>query len=194
MAKFHLSKKMYAWGEASLLFGALLNTIPTAFWLISWIFEDPELLIDIRREVDDCTTASASDQNRRIINTTKLRTSCPLLSSSFRETLRMAGSININRYVAEDTTVTNSATGKQYLLKKDSIIQIASNVIHSRSLWGPDASTFNPRRFMPSGEKERREAGSGKPPDPAAPFRGVNGKVYSSAFRSFGWVFRTFVI
>ena len=186
MAKFHLSKRMYAWGEASLLFGALLNTIPTAFWLISWIFEDPQLLKEIRCEVDDCTTDSTSDPKLRTINTTKLRTSCPLFSSSFRETLRMAGSININRYVAEDTTVTNSSTGEQYLLKKDSIIQIASNVIHFKSLWGSDASIFNPRRFMASGEKARKEAGSGKPPDPAAPFRGVDGKVYSSAFRSFG--------
>jgi cytochrome P450 len=88
--------------------------------------------------------------------------------------------------VTEDTTVTNTSTGETYLLKKDSIIQIASNVIHARPFWGPDAASFNARRFMATGEKARNEAGTGKPPDPAAPFRSSDGKVYSSAFRSFG--------
>ena len=186
MGKYKFSKKMYAWGEVSLLFGALLNTIPTAFWLISWIFEDASLLRDIRAEVDNCITPSSSDSNIRVINAMKLRTSCPLFSSAFKETLRLVGSVNINRFVAEDTTVTNSSTGETYLLKKDSIIQIASNVIHARPFWGEDAASFNPRRFMSTGEKARNEAGSGKPPDPAAPFRTTDGKVYSAAFRSFG--------
>ena len=186
MGKFKLSKKMYAWGEVSLLFGALLNTIPTAFWLLSWIFEDPQLLEEIRREVDSCITISTTEPKMYTINATKLRTSCPLFSSAFRETLRLVGSVNINRYVAEDTTVTNSTTGETYLLKKGSIIQIASNVIHLRPFWGSDVASFNPRRFVASGEKAGKDAGSGKPPDPAAPFRSQDGKVHSSAFRSFG--------
>jgi cytochrome P450 len=186
MGQFGLSQKMYAWGEASLLFGVLLNTIPAAFWLISWIFEDAALLHDIRAEVDGCTTTVNSDSTKRTINATKLRTSCPLLASAFRETLRLVGAVHVNRYVTEDTTVTNTSTGETYLLKKDSIIQIASNVIHARPFWGPDAASFNARRFMATGEKARNEAGTGKPPDPAAPFRSSDGKVYSSAFRSFG--------
>ena len=186
MGRYKLSKRMYAWGEVSLLFGALLNTIPTAFWLISWIFEDAGLLRDIRAEVDNCISSSSSNANTRVINAMKLRTSCPLFSSAFRETLRLVGSVNINRFVAEDTSVTNSSTGETYLLKKDSIIQIASNVIHARPFWGDDAAAFNPRRFMSTSEKARNEAGSGKPPDPAAPFRREDGRIYSSAFRSFG--------
>lgn len=186
MGQYNLSKRMYAWGEVSLLFGALLNTIPTAFWLISWIFEDAGLLREIRAEVDGCISRSSLNANKRVINATKLRTSCPLFSSAFRETLRMVGSVNINRFIAEDTTISNSSTGETYLLKKGSIVQVASNVIHARPLWGQDAASFNPKRFMSSSEKMRNDVGSGKPSDPAAPFRTTDGKVYSAAFRSFG--------
>lgn len=132
MGKYGLTKKMHAFGDVSLLFGALLNTIPTAFWLVSWIFEDPKLLAEIRAEVDQCIMMSSSDSKRRTINSAKLRNSCPLFFSTFRETLRLVGSVNSNRYVAEDTTVTNNATGESYLLKKDSVVQIASNVIHCK--------------------------------------------------------------
>ena len=185
LGEYKMSKKMYARGEASLLFGALLNTIPAAFWLSSWIFEDSKLLVEIRNEVDDCITARGSS-NKRTINATKLRTSCPLFNSAFRETLRLSAGLNSNRYVAKDTTITNNATGESYLLKKDSMVQIAGNVIHFQSLWGSDADSFNPRRFMASGEKARSEVGYGKPLDPAAPFRDPDGKLHSSAYRSFG--------
>ena len=186
MGKYGLSKRMYAWGDASLLFGALLNTIPTAFWLMSWIFEDQELLSKIRDEVDKCITTSPTDPKKRTINATKLRTCCPLFSSVFRETLRMTGSVNSTRYVAQDTKVTNSSTGESYVLKKDSVVQIASNVIHFRSLWGSDAQSFNPRRFLSTGDKAKSKAGTGKLQDPAAPYRDKDGKIYGSAFRSFG--------
>lgn len=188
MDRFGLSRKMYARGETSLLFGALLNTVPLAFWLVSWIFEDRELLKDIRKEVDDCVTTSPSDPQIRVMNATKFRTSCPLFQSTFREALRLTAAINLNRHVSEDTTVTNSSTGETFLLKKDSVIQIASNVIHAKPLWGSDPMAFEPRRFMGSGEKARNasDTDSTKIPDPAAPFRGPDGKVYSSAFRSFG--------
>lgn len=186
LGKFNMSKKMHAFGDSSLLFGALLNTIPATFWLISYIYEDGELLDEIRHEVDECVTIPASEPNRRIMNATRLRTSCPLFSSALRETLRVTGSLNSNRYVAEDTIVTNNATGESYLLKKGSVVQIAGNVIHFQPFWGSEPSSFNPRRFMAMGEKSRNEASSGKPQDPAAPFRDSNGKIHSSAFRSFG--------
>ena len=82
MGKFNMSKKMHAWGDVSLLFGALVNTIPATFWLVSWIFEDKELLREIREEVDQCITTQPSDPNKRIINATKLRASCPIFSSA----------------------------------------------------------------------------------------------------------------
>lgn len=66
------------------------------------------------------------------------------------------------------------------------MVQIASNVIHFKDFWGEDALSFNPRRFLSTGDKARSEVNPGKPQDPAAPFRDANGKIHSSAFRSFG--------
>ena len=185
MDKYGLSKRMFAQGECSLLFGALLNTIPTGFWLISHIFSDKALLARVRAEVDGCISIGDTP-NRRIINVPELRTSSVLLAACFRETLRVAGGVNSSRWVAADTTVTNTSTGESYVLKKGSVVQIASNVIHQRSLWGDDPQVFDPTRFLSTAEKAKSEAGGGRPQDPAAPFRDTNGKMYSGAFRSFG--------
>lgn len=186
MGKFKLSTKMHAWGDASLLFGALLNTIPLTFWLVSWIFQDEQLLHEIRQEMDACITMPDHKPSKCIINATKLRTSCPLFCSTFREALRVVGGLNSNRYVAEDTTITNSTTSETYLLKKGSVVQIAGNVIHFKPLWGSDAFSFNAKRFMSPHTQSRNHEGSTKSQDPAATFRDADGKPHSSAFRSFG--------
>lgn len=186
MGKFGFTPKMHAYGDVSFVFGAIVNTIPAAFWMVSFIFEDPELLASVRGEIERCITTSTSPtgEDKRTINVTALRTSCPLLMATMREVLRLAGSININRHVAKDITVTNSSTGEAYLLKKDSVVQIASNVIHQRDFWGPDAADFNPTRFAQ--QSSTTTNASTKVPDPAAPFRSTDGKVHSAAFRSFG--------
>jgi cytochrome P450 len=163
-----------------------VNTVPMSFWFISFLFADKQLLADVRREIDGCTSTSAESATKHVINATSLRTSCPWFMSAMRETLRVVSGVNIMRAVAQDVNLTNSATGETYLLKKDSIVQIASNVIHQRPFWGKDYTDFNPRRFMQSNEKAKAESVSGKIPDPAAPFRDEQGKVQSAAFRSFG--------
>lgn len=55
----------------------------------------------------------------------------------------------------------------KWLLKKDSMIQMPTRVVHTdTSLWGSDADDFNPRRFM-------KNSGSHKAP--AAAFRVFGG-------------------
>lgn len=185
MGKYGLTKKMFAHGEASLLFGALVNTVPTAFWLLAYIFEDAALLADIRGEVDKCVTADSA--SKRTMHIGKLRSACPLFSSAFREVLRMYAPVHSNRFVAADTTITNHTTGQSYVLKKDAVVQIATSVIHFKSPWGPDAASFNARRFLSTGERAKSETqGSDKLPDPAAPYRDSEGKIHGSAYRSFG--------
>lgn len=64
--RFGFSAEMYAHGEASMNFGALSNTIPSGFWLLSYIFSDPQLLAEVRDEIDKCVLQAGS--NKRIIN------------------------------------------------------------------------------------------------------------------------------
>jgi cytochrome P450 len=48
-----------------------------------------------------------------------------------------------------DTVVSDGE--RSYLLKKDSVVQLPATVTHvSTATWGPDAASFNPRRFLKS--------------------------------------------
>lgn len=171
-----ISKRQHGVGELSFLFALLTNTVPSAFWFLSYVFVDPELLADVRAEVDQCVRVG--EGKKRIINATKLKTQCPLFFCAMRETLRIAGVMNINRYVREDTMLTNHSTDEAYLLRKGSMVQVASTVIHFLSeVFGEDAMEFRPRRFMSTTEKTL---------DPAAAFRDGTGKVHGGSFRTFG--------
>lgn len=172
-----LSTRMYGVGEVSMLFAVLANTVPSAFWLLSNVFADPQLLADVRAEVDRCVRQG--EGNSRIINVTKIKADCQLLFSTMRETLRTIAAMNTIRYVLQDTHVTNHSTGETYLLKKGGMVQIAANVIHSNpEIYGEDVATFNPRRFLP---KDGRALG-----DVALGFRDREGKVVAGSFRTFG--------
>jgi cytochrome P450 len=57
----------------------------------------------------------------------------------------------INRVVTQDTTVSD-ANGTQYLLKSGAVLQIPTSVLQtSPEVWGPSAGSFDPRRFLKTG-------------------------------------------
>ncbi|RFU76094.1 cytochrome p450 [Trichoderma arundinaceum] len=176
----------YGQMESNFAPGLLSNTVPSIFWLISRVFEDPALLVEIRAEIDQCI--EEREGNKRALNVAKLQTQCPLFASVFFETLRTVSPLNNYRYVREDTVITNNKTNESYLLKKGNLVQLASTVLHARpSVWGKDADSFNSRRFLPVVNRARAGPGmDGKPIDPATPFRDANGKMHSGSFRPFG--------
>ena len=145
------------------------NSSPTAFWTIFFIYSTPGLLDDIRREIDGIVVTN--HEGREIIRSLdikSLKERCPLLTSTFQETLRY-GSIGTSvREVMEDTILDG-----QWLLKKGAMVQMPSRIIHKDpSLWGPDVEEFNPRRFMKDSEAHR--SGARKRPSPAC-FRAFGG-------------------
>lgn len=82
----------------------------------------------------------------------------------------------------EDTLIAD-----KYLLKKNSIVQIASGIIHvDEKVWGADAATFNPRRFISSSSNntEQFSTGSGAAGEQTATQLPKN--VPSAAYRAFG--------
>lgn len=203
--RYGIEKRMDAQLESSMAFGLLANTIPASFWMLSYILTDPELIIAVQKEIDQCirieelepTGRHGDDVNNdgtakgrkkiHIINTTKLKTHCPLLASTFRETLRVTASVIVNRWILEDMEVMNQVTNETYMLRKGSLVQTATHVIHAnRSVYGDDADAFDAHRFMPTVEYKREGEDKTKILDPAAPFRDVSGKVHNGAFRPFG--------
>lgn len=148
-------------------FGILLNVLPTAFWTIWHTLSDPALLEDAREEAKLFLSSPIWASKE-----TKAEEHMPIMASTMKEALRYHVSGAATRMVMEDYR-----RNGQYLLKKDSMIQMPNVVPHFDSgNWGQSAHNFEAYRFS------RQEA---KKPHPAA-FRswggGANlcpGRVYS---------------
>ncbi|OCT48058.1 putative cytochrome P450 [Cladophialophora carrionii] len=165
--------------EIILLFAIVGNAVPSTFWIVANIVSRPELMVEIRKEIE--LAVADNEDGTKTINVSTLETSCPLFVSTYRESLRIIGNLASLRYVLRDTVI-----GGQYL-RKDSIVQMAGIVIHNdKRTWGEDSDRFNPRRFI----KTRASATVEEEPseldlqEPAA--TQLPEGVPSSAFRLFG--------
>ncbi|KAF2179836.1 cytochrome P450 [Zopfia rhizophila CBS 207.26] len=167
-----LSLPDIARSEIGMLFGLLPNASITTFWVLNNIFSRPQLLAEIREEIQKNALSIDGSGKIRTISFESLRSSCPLLNSVYRESLRLNAPMTSTRLVVEDTIVADT-----YLLRANSVVQIAGDVIHKdTNVWGPDASSFNPRRFIssPYGTKTGVAESEKSPVHPAA-FRGFGG-------------------
>jgi cytochrome P450 len=107
--------------EITILAASVTNTVPNVFYMICYIFSDPDLCEALREEVGKIATRSHRDG----VDTVKLDISmieehCPLLASCYQETLRLNKTGSSVRMALADVMLND-----QYLLKKGSIIQIS---------------------------------------------------------------------
>ena len=154
-SEYGLSLEDSARLEVPLLFGVLSTSVPVAFWTIGQICARPDLLSDLRSELETVITVEPSAQKVRfIVQIDRLKSKCPLLASIYQEVLRKHSCFSVTRIVLEDTII----DGK-YVLKKGGMVLIPSNVIHaSTSAWGPNAAETDFRRFMPRNPSGARQA------------------------------------
>ena len=156
--------------EMALSFAFNSNASITVFWVLNNIFSRPDLLAEIRDEVR--TNALVAPDS---ISYAALRQSCPLLNSVYRETMRITAPLTTARVVLEDTVLADT-----YLLRKDAIVQIAGAALHAdTTVWGPDAASFNARRFLYSANGTKSTLDGSIPASKGE-------QVHPSAFRSFG--------
>ncbi|KAI0544890.1 putative cytochrome P450 [Xylaria curta] len=133
--------------EMGVSIALLVNTVPAAFWTLLLVHSHPGLLDEIRKEVDACIKTTETGNS---LDIAVLKESCPLLLSSYQEVLRCHSMGASTREVMEDTYL------GQWLLKKGAVLQMPTGVIHrDPDLWGADADSFNPRRFLPEQKKNR---------------------------------------
>ena len=158
--KYGLSTDRLARWDLGLVLAILVNAAPSCFWLTVYVFSDPELLSELRREVLPLLTRSEPSDGSSVpivtLDITRYNKNCPLLVSTYQETLRLVAAISSNKSVLEDTVI-----GDRYVLKKGGILQIPGGIIHTdQNVWGQDADEFNPRRFLDVRNAESTYTGS----------------------------------
>ncbi|OTB09632.1 hypothetical protein M426DRAFT_18266 [Hypoxylon sp. CI-4A] len=119
----------------------LSNTLPGTFWMIYHIFSNPVVLEDVRTEL---IKGVREDEGVCTIDLSYIKSSCPILLSTFKEMMRFNSSGSATRIAMEDHLL----NGK-YLLKKGSTIMMPAMVQHTdESIWGDSVHEFNHMRFV----------------------------------------------
>ncbi|KUJ10373.1 cytochrome P450 [Mollisia scopiformis] len=145
--------------ELALLNVSTANAIPTLFWQLCFISADPNTTATIRKELESMISITTLDNGKReaTIDITKFDVHCPVLVSSYRETIRLANAQIGARRAMEDTILTDGKT--EYLLRAGCDIQLPAGIPHmSKAAWGPDASSFNAKRFLSPEDKGETSA------------------------------------
>jgi cytochrome P450 len=140
--------------ELALLHVSTANASPTLFWHLCFILANPETTSIIRKELESIISFGTLENGNKeaSIDITKFDSNCPVLVSSYRETIRLANAQVGARRVVEDTIINDGKN--DYLLKAGCDVQLPSGISHlSESAWGADAASFNPDRFLTPEQK-----------------------------------------
>ena len=128
--------------------GILVNTVPTLFYMIMHIYKNPKLLLNIREELEQ-NAIVRTQGSRLVLDLSSIRNQCPLLNSTFQETLRHYSEGPTVRVVCEDTVV------DEHLLKKGGVVQMPNSILH-RDLDVWRNTDYNPYRFLKQDHKEKK--------------------------------------
>jgi cytochrome P450 len=135
--------------EIGQMVASLTNSVASAFWMVYHVFSDLVVLNECRNEVEQLV--QVDDHGVYTIDLAKVKSACPILLSTWQETLRYVHIGIAARVVMEDIMFDN-----KYLLKKGATVMILAPVQHTdASVWGPTVNAFDHRRFLrgPGGKR-----------------------------------------
>ncbi|KAK4212719.1 cholesterol 7-alpha-monooxygenase [Rhypophila decipiens] len=133
----------FARGEIGNSFAVLGNSTPCAFWVLWHIFSDDQVLADVRNELSGLVEEGAKDgAPMSIVDLSMVKSACPILLSTFMETMRYRTVNSGPRHILEDVEIGG------YLVKKGNMLMLPGPVQHtSREAWGDNAHLFDHLRF-----------------------------------------------
>lgn len=147
--------------EIGQMVAAQTNSVASVFWMVFHIFSDPVVLRECREEVEQLVTVDKNGVHS--IDLARVKDSCPVLLSTWQETLRHVHIAISARVVTKDFLLED-----KYLIRKGATVMYAAPLQHTdASLWGPTVDTFDHRRFL-------RQPGKKRATNPAA-FRAFGG-------------------
>ncbi|KAL2819496.1 cytochrome P450 [Aspergillus granulosus] len=155
-----LSEADIAKTQAAFSIALLANTLSAAFWCVYHIFSDNNILQDCRGELHAALQQNgARDGDDGLGDRLPLdlmltmERSCPILLSTFKETMRTHSMGTAVSQVVKDQMIDN-----RYLLRKGALVLIPAVVQHSdESIWSEDVNEFDHRRFI---QETKEKSGS----------------------------------
>ncbi|KAJ8070583.1 hypothetical protein OCU04_000956 [Sclerotinia nivalis] len=135
--------------EIGQMVASLTNSVAAAFWMIYHVFSDPVVLEEYRNEVEQLV--HTDDSGLCTVDLAKIKSLCPILLSTWQETLRYVHIGISARVVMNDIMFDN-----KYLLKKGATVMTIAPVQHTDlAVWGPTVHTFDHRRFLRKPSEKR---------------------------------------
>ncbi|KAK9384167.1 cytochrome P450 [Lipomyces mesembrius] len=142
----------------SILVGSKSNSVPGAFWVLSNIVADAEL----KAEIEEIIAKHCPAETGEFDWTALLQD--PLITSCFKETMRLNGNLMPARKVMEDTTLKVASRSKDdardVLFRKGSSIVMPGNVIHWNPDVYPDPMKWIGKRFLKENQGVLIQGGS----------------------------------
>ncbi|KAK4161120.1 cytochrome P450 [Cladorrhinum sp. PSN259] len=124
-----------------IFWAAISNEYNAAFWLITEMLHDQELLDAIITETEAAWFPTGPDGALEL-NTKHLAMRSPNMDSLFNEMLRSRNGATALRHLTRDTVV-----GGKMLKKGDNVVVPFKQLHTNEKVWGPTVSEFNPKRF-----------------------------------------------
>ncbi|PLB54883.1 cytochrome P450 [Aspergillus steynii IBT 23096] len=149
--KYDVSLTDIAHFDLSIATGLLVNTVPSTAWALYHAFSSQEVLSELRQGISRYVRIVRDDRTGQILarhlNIAAVVNDYPFLHAFIQEVLRVHSTNALGRVVLDDTVIDDD--GRQYLLRKGSILLIPSAELHNHvEAWGPSPTSFNPQRFL----------------------------------------------
>ncbi|KAI1075517.1 cytochrome P450 [Whalleya microplaca] len=146
--KHGFSYRQRADSDLGILWGQNANTQPLIFWLVLYVYSQPSLLAALREEVKAFVPVDTTANPPRLthIAYSSLSQDCPLLKSSYLETLRLVNEASSLRCVGRPISVPDGSY--THHLKPGTFITVAHAINQRFTSVYENPDQFIPERFI----------------------------------------------